>query len=168
MLQLRPMVIDDLPQIDAWLREPHVSRWFLQDSTLEQTLEKCRNGIDGVEPTHLLVVLEDEVAIGWCQWYRCSDHPDYEVGVGAATSDIGIDYAIGKPSAIGRGLGTQLITELVRWVREVHPGAGVIADPEAANVPSRRILEKNEFQLIDVRPVASEPSTKPMAIYRLP
>jgi len=47
-----------------------------------------------------------------------------------------------------------------------YPGAGLVVAPEAANRASRRILEKNEFQLVDVRPLASEPHDRPMAVYR--
>lgn len=43
----------------------------------------------------------------------------------------------------------------------------MIVDPDAENTASRRVLEKNGFLLIDVRPVATEPNDNPMAIYRL-
>jgi RimJ/RimL family protein N-acetyltransferase len=43
----------------------------------------------------------------------------------------------------------------------------VIADPEASNTASRRVLEKNGFRLLDERSLASEPTAAPMAIYRL-
>ena len=46
-------------------------------------------------------------------------------------------------------------------------GAGVVTIVDAANMASRRVLEKNHFVLADTRPVATEPSDAPMAIYRL-
>lgn len=61
-----------------------------------------------------------------------------------------------------------MIAALVVEVRRHHPGAGVLVDPEAANEPSRRVLEANGFRLVAVRPVEGEPTDKPMAIYRLP
>lgn len=39
--------------------------------------------------------------------------------------------------------------------------------PASENAASRRVLEKNGFGLIEVRPVATEPAEGPMAIYRL-
>ena len=48
------------------------------------------------------------------------------------------------------------------------PGAGLLAGPDAANIASRRVLEKNGFGLVAVRPVETEPSDRPVAIYRLP
>jgi RimJ/RimL family protein N-acetyltransferase len=39
--------------------------------------------------------------------------------------------------------------------------------PEAANRPSRRVLEKNGFRLVAERALPSEPTPDPMAVYRL-
>jgi RimJ/RimL family protein N-acetyltransferase len=44
----------------------------------------------------------------------------------------------------------------------------MVADPEAENHASRRVLEKNGFRLIAVKTMDSEPSDELMAIYRLP
>jgi RimJ/RimL family protein N-acetyltransferase len=43
-----------------------------------------------------------------------------------------------------------------------------MADPEADNSVSRRVLERNGFELVDVKPMESEATDEPMAIYRLP
>jgi RimJ/RimL family protein N-acetyltransferase len=42
-----------------------------------------------------------------------------------------------------------------------------VVEPDAANVASRRVLERNGFELVDVRPLAFELNDHPMAIYRL-
>lgn len=47
------------------------------------------------------------------------------------------------------------------------PGCGVLCAPEAANTASRRVLEKNGFELVAVRLVDTGPAGTPMAIYRL-
>jgi RimJ/RimL family protein N-acetyltransferase len=85
----------------------------------------------------------------------------------ARDEEIGIDYAIGDPAQVGRGVDTMLIAALVTGIRRCHPGAGILADPDAANMASRRVLQKNGFHLVAVRPVAIETSDAPMAIYRL-
>jgi predicted acetyltransferase len=43
----------------------------------------------------------------------------------------------------------------------------MLVGPDAANTASRRVLEKNGFELVEIRPVATEPSDAPIAIYRL-
>jgi aminoglycoside 6'-N-acetyltransferase len=158
----------DLGLVETWLRDPEVARWYLAASTVEAELDDLRQCIGGDEQTEALIVADPSGPIGWCQWYLCDDYPDHAAGVGADPGVARIDYAIADPASRGRGVGTALIAALVTYIRQRHPQAGVIADPEASNVASRRVLEKNGFQLREVRPVASEPTSAPMAIYRLP
>jgi aminoglycoside 6'-N-acetyltransferase len=169
VLSLRLMTEDDLPAVEAWMRLPHVARWWLTATTAEQEIAKYRRRINGTStgPTIMLTVTWAGDSIGWCQWYRWADYPAEATAMGARSGEIGIDYAIGAPAWIGCGAGTALIAALVAEGRRDHPGAGVLTAPDAANTASRRVLEKNGFDLVAVRPVATEPTDAPMAIYRL-
>jgi aminoglycoside 6'-N-acetyltransferase len=167
VLSLRLMTGDDLPAVEAWMRLPHVARWWLPGTTAEQEIAKYRRRITGTRPTIMLTVTWDGDPIGWCQWYRWADYSAEATAMGARAGEVGIDYAIGAPAWIGRGAGTVLIAALVAEVRRHHPGAGVLTAPDAGNTASRRVLEKNGFELVAVRPVATEPTDAPMAIYRL-
>ena len=162
------MVLDDLDLVRRWLAEPEVARWFLAGSTIEDELGDLERAVNGQEPTEVLLASWGRRPVGWCQWYRCSDYPDHAVGLGARPEDVGIDYAIGEPLDRGRGVGTALVATLVAHIRRLHPGVGVVADPEASNAASRRVLERNAFVLLDERVVVSEPDGKVMAIYRRP
>lgn len=161
------MRADDLELVRGWLALPHVARWYLAGSTLEHELDELRQCIAGEQPTHVLVVHEQGRPIGWCQWYLCSDYPDYAADVGAEPGDIGIDYAIGAPARIDKGVGTSLIAALIAYIRQRQPAAGLLADPEAANIASRRVLEKNGFELVRESVLASESTDATMAIYWL-
>lgn len=161
------MRLADLEQVRAWLGEPHVARWFLSGSTAVDELDELQRAITGEEPTHALVVQAGGRDIGWCQWYRCADYPAHAEATQAHSGDVGIDYAIGDAAYIGRGFGTALIARLVDHIRATHPTAGVIADPEAANLPSRRVLENNQFVLVAERQLPTEPTGDLMALYRL-
>ena len=167
MLTLEPMRTTDLGLVTAWLDEPQVARWYLAGSTIAKEIDDLRRCILGMEPTTVLLVVERGTPIGWCQWYLCRHYLEHAREVGAEPDDAGIDYAIGDPTRGGEGVGTELIATLVTRIRQRHPRAGVIADPEASNIASRRVLEKNGFRLLDERPLASEPTAAPMAIYRL-
>ena len=168
MLTLVPMGVADLEAVEGWLGQPHVARWYLAGSTIEDEIEDLRGSVTGTEPTKVFVVEVDTEPVGWCQWYRCGDYPGHAAGTGASAGDVGIDYAIGEPTLVGKGLGTALVAALVRDARTTHPHAAIIADPDADNLGSRRVLEKNGFELVDERPVSSERSVAPVAIYRLP
>lgn len=170
VITLRPMAASDLPALEAWLAQPHVARWWTQDTTLEAELAQYRERVKGAGDltTTMLTVLRNDMPIGWCQWYRWADNPDESAAMAAFDHEVGIDYAIGDPSSVNRGVGTELIAALIAEVRRAHPGCGLLVAPEAANTASRRVLEKNGFELVAVRPVETEPSDRPMAIYRLP
>ncbi len=170
MVSLRPMTEADLAAVEAWLRLPHVARWWTPDTTAEAEIAKYRERVrqDSKPATHMLLVTSDSTPAGWCQWYRWADYPADAEAMGARDGEIGIDYAIGDPAQLGRGVGTTLIATLVTEIRRRHPGAGILAGPDPANMASRRVLEKNGFHLVAVRPIATEASDAPMAIYRLP
>jgi aminoglycoside 6'-N-acetyltransferase len=170
MISLSPMTEQDLPAVEAWLRLPHVARWWTPDTTAEEQIAKYRRRIsrEAGQATIMLTVTWDGVPVGWCQWYRWADYPADAAALDARDGEAGIDYAIGDPAWVGRGVGTKLIAALVAEVRRRHPGAGILTGPDAANSASRRVLEKNGFGLVAVRPVATEPTDAPMAIYRLP
>ena len=85
----------------------------------------------------------------------------------ASDGEAGIDYAIGDPTAVGHGIGTGLVAALVHEVHRRAGPVGLLVAPDATNTASRRVLEKNDFRLVAIRPVATEPSQAPMAIYRL-
>jgi aminoglycoside 6'-N-acetyltransferase len=159
---------DDLSLVARWLSTPHVARWFLTGSSVEQELDDLRQSVTGAQPVHVLMALEEGVPVGWCQWYFCADHPEWAADMGAQPGEVGVDYAIGDPARVGRGLGTALVAALVGRVRDAHPDAGVVSDPDERNMASRRVLEKNGFQLVTVTSLPSEPTGDPMAIYRLP
>jgi aminoglycoside 6'-N-acetyltransferase len=168
VLTLRDMHTEDLGRVARWLAEPHVARWYLAGSSVEREVEDLRQSVAGTQPVHALVVLEDDGPVGWCQWYRCDEDPDWAADVGAGPGDIGIDFAVGEAASIGRGLGTRLVGALVGRVRADHPGVAFVSDPDARNLASRRVLEKNGFRLVKVGALASEPTDDPMAVYRLP
>ncbi len=164
---VRPMYEDDLALVGGWLREPHVSRWWRDppDEELAAIRGRVRAELD--DATRMLTLTVDERAVGWGQWYWWDDYPDEATAIEGRSGDAGIDYAIGDPAAIGHGLGRRLVAALVREIRRDRPRAGILVAPEATNLASRAVLEGNAFHLVDVRPLATEPTDAPMAIYRL-
>ncbi|HEU5007574.1 MAG TPA: GNAT family N-acetyltransferase [Jatrophihabitantaceae bacterium] len=160
---LRPMVEDDLALIAGWLREPHVARWWREDPDTE--IDGYRRCIEGIEPTVALIAVAQGGPVGWCQWYRWSEYPQSSQ-FAARPGDLGIDYAIGVPDAVGRGLGTELIGVLLGQARIAEPSAPVLVAVDVANTASRRVLEKNGFRLVGVRGIECEPEDL-SALYRL-
>jgi aminoglycoside 6'-N-acetyltransferase len=165
---IRPMAVRDLTMVHRWLQEPHIARWFTGESTAEVELEKYRRRIERSESATTMCVVElGGNPVGWSQWYRWEDYPASASATGAKEGEVGADYALGETDAVGHGVGTAMVAAMVEEVRRHHPTAGLLVVPEASNRASRRVLEKNGFELVDVRPIDTEPHDRPMAIYRL-
>ncbi|MDT4936346.1 MAG: aminoglycoside 6-N-acetyltransferase [Pseudonocardiales bacterium] len=164
---LRALDVADLVLVSAWLREPHVARWWLSRTTIEEELDDIRRSLSGADPVEVLVVELDGRPVGWCQWYRWWDDPDEAVELGVGPDDLGLDYGIGEPTVIDRGVGTAMVGALVRHIRTRSTSGAIVCEPDAANVASCRVLAKNGFELVGVRPLSFEAEDL-NAIYRLP
>ena len=166
---LRPMTAADLPLMCRWLDQPHVHRWWHDSAEPAAVSAAYLPCIDGAEPSHPLIVELPSGPVGFVQWYRWADYPDYGGQLDAAPDEAGFDYLIGEEGWCGQGLGTRLIAELMQWIRDRDPDVGgYLVDPEETNTASRRVLEKNGLQLVAVKQVIDPGTapTGPSAIYR--
>jgi aminoglycoside 6'-N-acetyltransferase len=164
-LGLRPLTSYDVETVAAFLRAPHVARWWHDDPDPDAVAERYAPVLSGEDPTAVLIVLADDQPIGLAQWYAWDDYPAERDAYGIPAGTVGIDYLIGRPQDCERGLGTALIAALVR----ATPARDLWVTPEAGNAPSRRVLEKNGFELMAVQQclLPDEPWAGPTALYRL-
>jgi aminoglycoside 6'-N-acetyltransferase len=144
-----PLTRDHLAQIDAWLRRPHVARWWPRaDETYEHVLTEYLPAIEGRDPTDNYLIVVDERPIGMIQTYRVSDYPEWESILHLGPGVAGVDLFIGEEAAVGRGLGTQIIrafvSEIVFARDDTH---AVVAGIEPQNARSLRAFEKAGFEL---------------------
>ena len=144
---LRAMTRSDLPALTRWLQAPHVQRWWHNDGepTTDRVTATYGPRVDGSTPTRMWVVEVNGRSVGFVQDYRIRDYP----GFALLTPDpdaVGLDYAIGEPGWVGRGLGARL---LWAWMQDAHrrfPDAtSYFAAPDHANAASLRILDKAGF-----------------------
>jgi len=146
-LEFRPLTRDDLSRLLQWHNAPHAAEWFA-DGPRDIAAAEAKYGprIDGVAPVRVEVVEIDGIAAGYLQRYLTRDHPEYAVA--ARDNDAAaIDYLIGEPRLVERGIGTRMIWHYVRDV--VFPAyprvPRIIASPDARNTRSIRALEKAGF-----------------------
>ena len=162
---LRPLTYQDFPVLQEFFVSPHVERWWHQAPSEEALEEEFGASLRGEEPSYVLLAVVDERPVALGQWYRWDDFAKDRDGYGIPAGTVGIDYLIGHPHDCERGLGTQLVAALVA----ACPPNPVWVTPEAANEPSRRVLEKNGFELMSVKQCAVETRFPegPTALYRL-
>lgn len=152
-ITFRRVTRDDFGLLARWLAEPHVARWWNHEFTPEAVEDDFGDSADGLEPSEDHLVLLDGRPIGLLQYSMWHDYqeyveemePVYPVPIGAVT----IDYLIGEPDLIGRGLGTAMIREFAGHVWRTNPAATCILVPVAsANQASWRALLAAGFHLV--------------------
>lgn len=145
---LRAMTHGDLPDVIRWRQATHVHKWWAADGepSPDRVSEQCAPSIDGMTPTRMWVAEVNGRSVGFVQDYRLSDYPDYAL----LTPDpgaIGVDYAIGEPAWVGKGIGVRILWAWLLRTRHRFPDAVTcFAAPDHRNSPSLRVLEKVGFE----------------------
>jgi RimJ/RimL family protein N-acetyltransferase len=124
-----------------------VARWWGSEHRTEAGIARHYGpALRGEEALRVWVWEVNGRSVGFAQDYRISDHPDYAL-LTARPDAIGVDYGIGEPAFVGRGLGTSLLWVFLRdIVWPAYPGAAeFFAAPDHRNAASLRVLAKLGF-----------------------
>lgn len=148
----------DFPMMARWLAEPHVARWWNHECTAEAVERDFGASADGTEPSEDHIVRLDRRPIGLIQYSRYADYPEYldklSGVVDVPVQAVSIDYLIGDPTLIGRGIGMAMITAFVDHIWNVNADTSCVIVPVcSANVASWRALRSAGFRLIAQGPL---------------
>ncbi|MDM0117336.1 GNAT family N-acetyltransferase [Variovorax sp. J22R133] len=173
-LAFRPLARSDFALLGLWLRQPHVARWWADDpspAALERDYGAC---IDGTEPAAVFIATADNAPLGFIQRYRLAAYPHY-VSELASVIEIpeyasSIDYFIGPPGQLHRGLGTAMLGAFASATWRADPGTSCILVPtHAHNAASNRALERAGFRAVATGELEPDhpADTREHVIYRL-
>jgi aminoglycoside 6'-N-acetyltransferase len=144
-IEFRPLRRDDFALVACWFSEPHVSRWWNEDASLDGIEAKYGRRVDALDATSMWVVEIDGRPAGLAQHYRHRDYPEHDTAVGIPDA-VGIDYLLGEEFA-GRGLGPIVLAELATFVLGLVPeGRCCVATPAQENRPSWVALDRAGFR----------------------
>ena len=171
-LTFRPLAEDDLERLAGWLAAAHVQTWWRAPADLESVRAKYLPRIRGDEPTEVFVASLDGARIGIIQRYRFLDHGSWAATIAETALVVpgaaGIDYLIGDPALVGRGVGAAMIerfsTQLFADLPEIDV---IVVTPQADNLASCRALERAGYEHVwHGRLDSDDPSDAgPSAIY---
>ncbi len=141
----RPLQESDLPSVVRWQASDAAGPWFAGGLSLEQANRRYGPLLSGTGPIRMFVLHRESRDIGYAQTYQLSDLPDSAL-IPAPPDALGIDFVIGEPDLVGRGIGPRLIVAIAVFARWLFPGANtVVACPDHRNRASCRALEKAGF-----------------------
>ena len=134
-VQLRPVRADDVPILEAILKEPSVLRWWTAASA-------AGGGADWLEPFgQVTFIIEHEgETVGSIQFEEVDDG-DYR--------SAGIDLFL-TTEAQGRGLGPDAIRTVARYLFEERGHHRLTIDPSAANERAIRAYTRVGFRPVGV------------------
>ncbi|WP_280381750.1 GNAT family N-acetyltransferase [Nocardia wallacei] len=137
----------DFPLLATWLAQPHVRRWWNHEFTPEAVERDFGPTARGEEPAEDLLVLADGQPVGLVQRMRWADWPEYfdelSTLVSVPAEAASLDYLVGNPERVGRGLGSAMLRAIIAATWADYPRAECIIVPvTAANLGSWRALEK--------------------------
>jgi aminoglycoside 6'-N-acetyltransferase len=149
VLEFRLVTRNDLPLLAEWLTRPHVreTEWGIHDPLAVDA--DFGVSIDGPDRANLWLVINNGRPVGMIQDYLLGDNPAWLADLRDTRPDpatVGIDYLIGEPDLIGKGLGTRMIAQFLTTVWERYAEApAILAAVDVANRRSWRALEKSGF-----------------------
>ena len=145
----RPLTRADFPLLASWFGAPHVEPWWQEPWGTDDLEARYGPGLDGTDPTEARIVTLGSQPIGLVIRYRIADNHDWRTTLeptGAPLDAYGIDYLIGEPEHIDRGVGTRMIMSFITdcWDRYPDCPACVVGVHEH-NRRSWRALERAGF-----------------------
>lgn len=148
MINFRPVSVDDISQIHSWFNEKHIQSFYsLREWTEKEVLEKLTPVIEGKKPLFGFIAMVNNEPIGYLQYCRVKEFPwpnqDFEFEI--ANEAAGLDFFIGNPLLIGKGLGYQIINNFLDQI--IWPNFQFcIVDPDVGNIASIKLFEKCSFK----------------------
>ena len=145
---LRAMTRGDLPGVARWRAQAHVHAWFAEEGSpdVRSVTEMYGARIDGMTPIRMWVAEVNGRSVGFVQDYPIRDVPGFALLVPDPDA-IGVDYAIGEPEWVGRGLGARIMWAWMLRTRHRFPEARTyFAAPDHRNEGSLRMLDKAGFE----------------------
>lgn len=142
-LILRPFYDNDIALFKRWLKVDHVRKWYVEPEEWLHEVNDRHEQFSFI--THLIAEVEG-VPIGFCQYYDMfygQDHEDW-LKIDAPGVLYSIDYLIGEPEYLHKGLGQKMIAQMLDILRNKGIKT-VVASPDRDNTKSNRALVENKF-----------------------
>ena len=154
-LSLQPIRDEDIQKIAAWLHKEHISKWYHDpDEWIHEMQERNKD----FRFIHHFLVMENDRAVGFCQYYDCMDAKEDWYNVEKENQLFIIDYLIGEDEYLRKGYGIAIVQLLTDTIRKEQNAKKIVVQPEQENLSSCKTLlacnyiydREKEYYFIDL------------------
>ena len=131
LVQLRSADSNDLELLFKWLNDPSVYLWWGGHPVSREEIQQKYTGLRSPQ-VESYIIEESEMPVGYIQSWQATE------------SSCGIDIFL-DPRKHGRGLGTDAVCALIRYLTEVEGRKLITADPATENVRALAMFRKAGF-----------------------
>ena len=118
-IQFRSLTEDDFELLHAWLNQPQVREFYQKEPiSLAEVEAHYRPRLAPQWPTRCFIGMFNEEPFAYLQTYTLAAWPEYAALL-QLDSGLSMDFYIGEPSYLGRGLGQAMLRHFldqVLWV----------------------------------------------------
>lgn len=150
-LKVRRLEKEDNVLLAKWLSNPLVLEFYEgRDNPFD--LEKVNEVFYAQEDNEVKCIVEYEgKEIGYIQFYQVDDDTKKEYGY-LNENVYGTDQFIGEADYWNKGIGTLLVTSIMRFLIEQKHADRIVMDPQAQNKRAIKCYEKCGFKKVRLLP----------------
>lgn len=148
VIELRPMRLDDVGDVERWDEDPDVAAASGDDDWYDWPFELSRGALAWRD---FLIAEEDGRPVGFVQLIDAREEESHYWGDDVPDGAWAIDIWIGSPSDRGRGVGAEMMRQALARCFEDHGASEVLIDPLSSNRRAIRFYERLGFEFVEER-----------------
>ncbi|MEK3953792.1 MULTISPECIES: GNAT family N-acetyltransferase [unclassified Psychrobacillus] len=150
-LKVRILEDEDNVLLAKWLSDPSVLEFYEgRDNPFD--LDKVNEVFYATEDEEVKCIVEyDGNGIGYIQFYQLDDETKKEYGY-LKENVYGTDQFIGEIEYWNKGIGTLLVTSMIRYLIEHKKADRIVMDPQTRNTRAIKCYEKCGFKKVKILP----------------
>ena len=147
MIEFVPLDESHISLMQRWLADGEAGRWYGRNQHKTEIELRQKYLIEKPQRnTRCFIIQHQGKPIGYLQYYRLSDDPQWSALVSGVPHDYGMDLFIGRDDLIGQSIGTRVVkTALADLVFSNADAKRCVIGPDPENRRAIRCYEKCGF-----------------------
>lgn len=141
----KPLTLQDLPMVHAWLLRPHVAEWWREPTSLDELERDYLPGTMSESSTRAYIAILDGEPIGFIQSYVAMGSGEGWWEEETDSGARGIDQFLANAEQLGRGLGGSMVSTFVERLFQDPAVTKVQTDPSPKNERAIRCYRRAGF-----------------------